>query len=66
MTKAAFESNPARWCGLVTDPVSQRRFHPAPIPLARTYMDRLFYFESDSTLRAFEATPDSFAVRRGM
>jgi YHS domain-containing protein len=65
-TKAAFDADPTRWCGLVTDPVSQRRFYPAPIPLQRTYMDRLYYFESDSTFTAFEATPDSFAVRKGM
>jgi YHS domain-containing protein len=66
VTKAAFDADPTRWCGRVTDPVSQRRFLPAPMPLSRTYMDRLYYFESDATLEAFEATPDSFAVRKGM
>jgi len=66
VTKAAFDADPTRWCGLVTDPVNQKRFQPAPLPLGRTYMNRLYYFESDSTLTAFEATPDSFAVRKGM
>jgi len=64
--KAAFEKNPTRYCGLLTDPVSQQRFQPAPGSLRRDYMGRPYYFESPETYASFEATPDSFAVRKGM
>jgi YHS domain-containing protein len=63
---ATFQGNPTRYCGLLTDPVSQQRFQPAPGSFRRDYMGRPYYFESDSTYVAFAATPDSFGVRRGM
>jgi YHS domain-containing protein len=64
--RRTFDRDPLRYCGLLTDPVSQRRFQPLPTSPTRTYMDRRFYFESDSTLAVFTATPDSFAMRSGM
>ena len=64
--KAAFEKDPVRYCGVLTDPVSRHRFRPAPGALHRDYMGRAYYFQSDSTLAVFTADPDSFAVRKGM
>lgn len=61
-----FRKDPLRYCGLLTDPVTQRRFHPAKSSPHLEYKDRLFYFSSDSTRVAFVATPDSFAMRKGM
>jgi YHS domain-containing protein len=65
-TKARFEREPWRWCGSVTDPVSLRRFHPAPGAFHWAYGGRQYYFESDASLAAFQAAPDSFALRKGM
>jgi YHS domain-containing protein len=65
-TKAQFVSDPGRWCGLVTDPVSRRRFRPAPFALQCTHGGRTYFFESDSSLTAFKSLPDSFAIRKGM
>lgn len=64
--KSRFEREPWRWCGLVTDPVTQRRFRPAPGAFLWTYGGRPYYFQSDGALAAFKATPDSFALRKGM
>lgn len=64
--KSRFDREPWRWCGVVTDPVSQRRFRPAPGAFHWEYGGRQYYFESDGALASFQATPDSFALRKGM
>ena len=64
--KAEFDRDPTRYCGLLTDPVKWVRFHPAPGSWRQDYMNRPYYFVSDSTLAVFAAAPDSFAVRKGM
>lgn len=64
--KAKFDADPTRYCGLLTDPVTKRRFRPGPGALRSDYMERPYFFLSDSTATAFTATPDSFAVRKGM
>jgi YHS domain-containing protein len=65
-TLALFESDPLRWCGLLTDPVSQRRFRPVLGARPFVFNGRRYFFESDSTLALFEAQPDSFAIRKTM
>ncbi len=64
--KARFDAAPWSWCGLLTDPVSMRRFHPLSTSPQRQHAGRLYYFESPETAARFAAAPDSFAVRRGM
>jgi YHS domain-containing protein len=61
-----FNKSPLKYCGVLTDPVSRVRFQPTGKSPHWDYMDRPYYFASDSTLMAFRAMPDSFAVRRGM
>ena len=61
-----FQWNPLRWCGIVTDPVNHVRFQPTSQSPHVKFHGRPYYFTADSTLVAFEATPDSFALRRGM
>jgi YHS domain-containing protein len=64
---SSFRKDPLKYCGLVTDPVTRRRFRPDKRSPRFSYKDRPYYFSSDSTLKAFEATPDSFATpSRGM
>lgn len=64
--RAAFDREPLRYCGLLTDPVSQRRFQPTPQSPVFAFHDRRYYFESDSTRAVFAAAPDSLAKRKGM
>jgi YHS domain-containing protein len=61
-----FDREPLRYCGLLTDPVSQRRFQPTTASPTHTFADRRYYFETRDTHAAFTAKPDSFAVRKGM
>lgn len=61
-----FDRDPLRYCGLLTDPVNQKRFHPTPQSPRTVFKERPYYFVSDSTFAVFHATPDSFAVRKGM
>lgn len=61
-----FDQDPLQYCGLLTDPVNQRRFHPTPRSPRMVFKARPYYFFSDSTFTVFHATPDSFAVRKGM
>jgi YHS domain-containing protein len=64
--RQTFDKNPLAYCGLLTDPVTQKRFQPRNASPQFVYKDRKYFFLSDSTRTAFIATPDSFAVRRGM
>jgi YHS domain-containing protein len=61
-----FRKNPLKYCGPLTDPVSRVRFTPTSRSPRWSFMDRPFFFSSDSTLAVFKSMPDSFAVRRGM
>lgn len=58
--KAKFESNPRKWCGLVTDPVRRERFRPAKSSPKTTFAGRLYFFSSAETLATFLAMPDMY------
>jgi YHS domain-containing protein len=64
-TLARFKSNPRRYCGLVTDPVSHQRFRPTARSPRVVHAGRPYYFIRQSTWRTFRAHPDSFATRKG-
>lgn len=61
-----FKRDPLKYCGTLTDPVSKVRFRPGKKSPHTTFMDRPYFFSSDSTAAVFASMPDSFAVRRGM
>jgi YHS domain-containing protein len=63
--KKRFDADPARYAGLLVDPVNKVRFQPSARSPRLDYNNRPFFFSSDSTRAAFAATPDSFAVARG-
>jgi len=65
-SRARFVKEPLRYCRRLTDPVTLRRFRPTPRSPHLEYRGRPYWFAGDSTFVAFKATPDSFAVRRGM
>jgi YHS domain-containing protein len=60
-----FLDDPVRYCGLLTDPVSQKRFKPGKSSPKESWEGRLFIFSSDSTRRVFDAKPETYAVRQG-
>ena len=59
-----FLASPLRYARGLTDPVTQMRFHPTEHSPRLTYERRMFYFESEETMREFQAAPDSLSVRR--
>jgi YHS domain-containing protein len=65
-SQARFEKDPLRWAKRLTDPVTLKRFAPTARSPRATHMGRRYWFASDSTFAAFQAMPDSFALRKGM
>ena len=65
-SRSSFLKEPLRYCRRLTDPVTLRRFRPTARSPRLDYRGRPYWFANDSTFTAFRATPDSFAVRRGM
>lgn len=61
-SKRKFDTDPPRWCGPLTDPVTGQRFVPARRSPRTEYDGRTFYFVSDESQGRFAARPDSFAV----
>ena len=59
-----FTSNPLRYCGLLTDPVTKVGFRPDRDSPRWEYNGRPYYFFSDSTMAVFRTMPDSLAVPR--
>ncbi len=60
-----FEKDPTRYCGWLTDPISQQRFRPTPGSPHLEFDGRRYYFRSDSTMKRFGADPAKFADRAG-
>lgn len=53
-----FEAAIARDCGLLTDPVSRRRFHPRPGARPWVHAGVPWYFERTANEVAFRARPE--------
>jgi YHS domain-containing protein len=64
LTLRRFRRDPARWCGLVRDPVSGRIFVPTPESRRFAYRDGPYFFASDSSYRVFRADPEKYAIHR--
>ena len=62
--KSQFDEDPLRYCGAVTDPVTQERFIPGESSPRIERDGRSFIFLSEENLEQFEALPDSFSVPR--
>ena len=60
-----FQADPRRYCGMLTDPVTQTRFKPMAKSPKMMHNGRAFYFAADSTCTTFQAAPDSLSRRRG-
>ena len=62
--RTRFRAEPLRFCGKLTDPVTQLRFRPDAGSPHLEWKGKSFYFSSDSTRALFAALPDSFSVPR--
>ena len=63
-TLKRFQRDPARWCGILRDPVSGVRFVPDRDSPRLDHEGVPYFFASDSTLRAFRGQPGRFAIQR--
>ena len=55
--KAKFQKDPLRYCGVVTDPITMKRFRPTASSPKFLYGGRVYYFSADSTRARFVANP---------
>jgi hypothetical protein len=56
-----FSADPLRYCGVLTDPVTLKRFRPRPESPTSIYHDRTYVFLSDSTRQIFDMMSDMYA-----
>lgn len=59
--RAKFLAEPLRYCGLLTDPVSEARFRPTADSPRFDYKDRPYFFPSATARDSFEKDPKRFA-----
>ena len=63
-TLERFRADPLRWCGILRDPVDGRRFLPDRLSPRYAYRDGPYFFVGDSSLTAFKADPERYAIHR--
>lgn len=63
-TRARFERDPMRWCGVLRDPVSEVRFVPDRSSRRLDWVDGPYFFCCDSTRLEFSRNPLRFAINR--
>lgn len=61
-SRERFLADPTDFCGLLTDPVSKRRFRPAREAESLRHEGVAFYFESEATRALFEAEPERYRL----
>ena len=59
--KRRFDADPTGSCGILTDPVSKKRFRPGSESPRTSYAGRMYVFLDDASREAFEKSPDDFA-----
>lgn len=59
--KRRFDADPTGSCGVVTDPVSKRRFRPGIEAPRSEFGGRAYIFIDEAAKAAFERDPESFA-----
>ena len=61
-SRARFLAGPTDFCGLLTDPVSKRRFRPESSAESVRHEGVAYFFESDATRTRFEAEPERYRL----
>jgi YHS domain-containing protein len=57
-----FRSDPLLYCGLLTDPISRRRFRPTAASPHAAHEGVSYFFESDEHRALFEEDPEQFRL----
>ena len=57
-----FVSDPILYCGILTDPVSKRRFRPNLDSPSTRHEEVTYYFENPEQLESFKAQPASYVL----
>lgn len=57
-----FLSDPVLYCGLLTDPISRRRFRPSLTSPRAEHEGVTYYFESEEHRLAFTEDPETFRL----
>jgi YHS domain-containing protein len=57
-----FLSDPVLYCGLLTDPISRRRFRPTRESPRSLHAGVTWYFESEENRVLFESDPETFRL----
>ncbi len=57
-----FLSDPVTYCGLLTDPVSRRRFRPTPDSPRFAHAGVTYFFESVANRARFEEDPETLRL----
>lgn len=60
--KERFLADPTVYCGLLTDPISRRRFRPTKDSPRFQHERVTYYFESESNRALFERDPEQFRL----
>jgi YHS domain-containing protein len=63
-TRGRFLRDPVKWCGILRDPVTEVRFYPDRFSPRMNTEESPYFFDSDSTFRAFKQTPEKYAIHR--
>lgn len=59
--KRRFDADPTASCGILTDPVTKKRFRPAPDSPRGSYDGRSYVFLDATSKEEFEKSPASYA-----
>jgi YHS domain-containing protein len=63
-TRERFLAEPRAYCGLLTDPVSKRRFRPCASSEQAEHAGVTYWFEEPANRARFEADPEMFRLPR--
>lgn len=61
-SRERFLSDPILYCGLLTDPVTRRRFRPRADSPRRRFEEVTYYFESEISSTQFDEGPEAYQL----
>lgn len=61
-SKQRFLGDATRYCGLLTDPITRRRFRPSAQSPQAEFRDVRYYFESELSRARFESDPEMYRL----
>jgi YHS domain-containing protein len=59
--KRRFDADPRGSCGILTDPVTKKRFRPGSESPRGEFAGRMYVFFDEASKAAFDKTPEAFA-----